>query len=248
MNEQNRVSCPLLRDVFFADLQLVRDRKQRCWSRDVSEVLECLGVQASLATNLAGGTGEPRLCMIDMEEVIRAAFQKLMGPWAKNAECDPRELNLPVGCGRKMVTYAQWMAAPWEAGRKPPMHPYLSCALPKNVWRNVARFRTSSHHLSIETGRWRRPLPIPVCERLCGNCEANVAQDERHVLLECSDPRLCGIRMRYPALFEMCEDDMRSLMQAEDAKGMSWFVHECMQLIDADYMNSEEETASSLIG
>ena len=45
LREGTRVSCPLLRDVVFADLQLVRDRKQRCWSRDVMDILEVLGLQ-----------------------------------------------------------------------------------------------------------------------------------------------------------------------------------------------------------
>ena len=47
----------------------------------------------------------------------------------------------------------------------------------------IARFRTSSHNLAIETGRHHKPNPIPVSERLCSTC--NVVEDEIHHLISC---------------------------------------------------------------
>ena len=130
LNGRDKVACPLLRDVIFADLQLVRDRKQRCWSRDVSDVLKFLGVRDALATNLTGGIGEPQLCNIDEEEVIRVLFQMLKDPWSKCESLDPRDSSLPEGCGRKLVTYARWMAVPWDGEYRPPLPAYLKCGLP----------------------------------------------------------------------------------------------------------------------
>ena len=253
LNGHERVACPLLRDVIFADLQLVRDRKRRCWSRDVSDVLKLLGVQGTLATNLTGGTGEPQLCTIDAEEVLRLMFQKLKDPWTKCVALDPRSHSLPEGCGRKMVTYDRWMAVPWEGENKPPLPAYLKSGVPKAVWKNVARFRTSSHYLCIETGRWRKPLPASLSERTCDLCDSNCVQDEQHVLLECASARLHALRDKYSSIVNESGGDMKDLMLEERTKDLSSFIHECMCVIDAEYHDNEmlddiEETASSLFG
>ena len=125
--------------------------------------------------------------------------------------------------------------------------------MPKAVWKDVARFRTSSHHLCVETGRWRRPVPAPLSERTCGLCANNVVQDEQHVLLECNCVRLQAIRDKYISIVALCEDDMNGLMQEERSRDLSLFVHECMRGIDSEYHDDMmvdvlEETASSLLG
>lgn len=188
--------------MIFADLQLVRDRKQRCWSRDVSDALKCLDVEGALATNLTGGTGEPHLCNIDEEEVLRVLFQKLKDPWSKCDLLDPRDPSLPEGCGRKLVTYARWMAVPWDGECRPPLPAYLKCGVPKAVWEDVVRFRTSSHHLCVETGRWRKPMPAPLSERTCELCGSNAVQDEQHILLECAGLRLNALREKHKSIVE----------------------------------------------
>ena len=48
----------------------------------------------------------------------------------------------------------------------------------------MSRLRLAAHRLSIETGRWAKPNPIPVNERRCIVC--NVLEDEYHFFLECS--------------------------------------------------------------
>ena len=132
---------------------------------------------------------------------------------------------------------------------KPPLPAYLKCGIPKDVWRDVARFRTSSHHLSIETGRWRRPVPTPLSERICNLCDSGAVQDEQHVLLECNFSLFVALRSRYSSLLESCEGDMNTLMSDDRAKDLSWFIHAYMQVIDAEYRdnldNVLEETASS---
>ncbi len=59
--------------------------------------------------------------------------------------------------------------------------PYLNLANTK-LRTAIARFRVSSHHLAIETGRHAKPK-IPVAERLCKCCM--VVEDELHHLIEC---------------------------------------------------------------
>lgn len=54
-----------------------------------------------------------------------------------------------------------------------------------NAKRDLLRFRTSNHSLSIETGRYCNPK-IPRTERLCQHCELNEVEDENHLLFNCS--------------------------------------------------------------
>ena len=61
------------------------------------------------------------------------------------------------------------------------------------------RFRLSSHHLKIETGRWAR---IDADGRLC-NCGHGV-QDESHVLFVC--PKTANIRERFGVNDEVFSD------------------------------------------
>jgi len=41
----------------------------------------------------------------------------------------------------------------------------------------------SSHRLFIETGRWRKPVSVPIQDRKCIVC--NKLEDEYHFVLEC---------------------------------------------------------------
>jgi hypothetical protein len=221
----------------------------------MSDVLKVLGIQSALSTNLTGGTGEPQLCNIDEAEVMGVVFERIKDQWSKCVTLDPRSHNLPEGCGRKMVTYARWMAAPWDGECRPPLPAYLKCGLPKAVCKDVARYRTGSHHLCVETGRWRRPIPTPLSERTCDLCGHDIIQDELHVVLECADPRLRALRDTYKYIVEDCDGDLNDLMQEERTKDLSWFIHECMRVIDAVYLDTHhyefvddlKETASSLL-
>jgi hypothetical protein len=233
MDAQSRISCPLLREVVLADLQLARDKRERCWSRDVVDILQCLGLHTTIASNLSGGVGEPQLRTVNLGDVVAAMHEKLQGVWTRAKTIDPRGEMIPTGCGRKLVTYEHWMAVSWEEERKPLLPAYLNSALPKEVLRNMSRFRTSSHCLGIETGRWHRPVPILVSNRVCGLCNSGAVQDEKHVLMECT--ALSGIRNRYADLMGACDGDMNKLMNSERTKDLSWLVHECMKVIDAEY-------------
>ncbi len=49
---------------------------------------------------------------------------------------------------------------------------------------SLARFRTSSHRLRIETGRYDKPI-TPVENRKCRHCDLDALEDELHFLLVC---------------------------------------------------------------
>ena len=58
---------------------------------------------------------------------------------------------------------------------------YITELTPK--YRNIImKFRTSNHHLPVETGRW---AGIPLSERVCTLCNNGQIGDEFHYLLEC---------------------------------------------------------------
>ena len=59
--------------------------------------------------------------------------------------------------------------------------------------RALIKFRTLNHRLQIETGRWHKPLPIPLNDRKCMLCKC--VEDELHFLLIC--PLLSELRQKY---------------------------------------------------
>lgn len=68
---------------------------------------------------------------------------------------------------------------------------YFKC-LPKHLYINVVKFRTSNHKLPIETGRWNG---IERSERKCNLCNLKDIGDEFHYLLIC--PFLAESRKKY---------------------------------------------------
>ena len=165
--------------------------------------------------------------------------------WAKVQGLDPRADPMPVGCGRKLVTYDNWMAVPWNGEGRPQLPWYLSEKLPDDVMRSVARMRTSPHRLAVETGRWNG---VQWRERCCTLCESGCVQDEKHVLLECS--ALQGARNSYTELVDNVDMDMNKLMQSKSVDAC-WSMHGCLRVTDADDCVKKRykcKTASSLVG
>lgn len=48
----------------------------------------------------------------------------------------------------------------------------------------LCKIGLSNHHLAVESGRWHKPLPIPLNERKCMSCD--VFEDEFDFMFECS--------------------------------------------------------------
>jgi hypothetical protein len=64
------------------------------------------------------------------------------------------------------------------------LEPYLIVDINKKMMKNIARFRTSSHNLRIETGRHDRPI-VAAENRFCEKCNLQEVEDEIHYLLIC---------------------------------------------------------------
>ena len=64
--------------------------------------------------------------------------------------------------------------------------PYIEMVKNRNQRAWLSRLQISSHHLGIETGRWAKPSPLPINERLCKYCSDNCVDNETHFLLGCA--------------------------------------------------------------
>ena len=104
--------------------------------------------------------------------------------------------------------------------------PYLY--LVKNIKYKVvlSRFRSSSHTLEIERGRYAKPI-IPVQERQCRVCL--VLEDERHLLFHCvlydgeCRQLLSKIEARYNGFLSLDIHQMWSfLLSNEDCQCLTW--------------------------
>ena len=84
-----------------------------------------------------------------------------------------------------------------------------------------SKFRTSSHSLKIETGRWSR---IPADDRLC-DCGQGV-QDENHVVFVCQ--RTMAIWEKYGISYGVYEN-LGNLMEDHDALQLVNFIDDCMK-------------------
>jgi hypothetical protein len=92
--------------------------------------------------------------------------------------------------GNKLRSYAKMKGAYR-------IEPYLNSRLPKKYLQHIAAFRLSTHKLEIELGRYHKPKPIPVDERICRQCALGKTEDEVHFMFECdkyTSQRHCFLR------------------------------------------------------
>ena len=62
---------------------------------------------------------------------------------------------------------------------------YLLTVKSFNKRSTFTKLRTSAHDLRIETGRYNKPMKLPVSQRLCQYCERNEIEDEFHFIMHC---------------------------------------------------------------
>ena len=107
------------------------------------------------------------------------------------------------------------------------LQPYLEVLNSSKLITAMARIRVSSHRLMIETGRWNKPVAIPLNERRCQTC--NVLEDEFHFILECR--KFENIRRKYIESNFWCRPNMvkfvnlMSSERPETVKCLSLYVY-----------------------
>jgi len=78
--------------------------------------------------------------------------------------------------GNKLRTYRKFKTCFTQ-------EPYLNIIVDRDIRKNIARLRTSSHALRIETGRYDGINPE---HRLCTHCNSGEVENEEHFLTSCS--------------------------------------------------------------
>ena len=144
--------------------------KYNFWARDVRHLLQSFGFGE--VWDQQGVGDELRFLKIFKQRCIDIDTQL----WSES-----------VNTSRKLDCYASFK-------RELSLEPYLT-SLDKPIFKlMLCRFRTSTHNLKIETGRWN---DTPRVERLCEMCNLNQVEDEFHFLLVC--PFYTCIRSKYIA-------------------------------------------------
>ena len=110
---------------------------------------------------------------------------------------------------------------------------YLQCVTYKPHRMALSRFIMSSHCLCVETGRWRRPDPIPYERRYCASCR-NKIEDEYHMLFECElyDELRNTLIPRYfrtrPSMFKLIE--FINSASNKQIRGLAKFVYNAFKI------------------
>jgi hypothetical protein len=101
--------------------------------------------------------------------------------------------------------------------------PYLNEVKIRKHRCDLTRLRTSSHKLNIEVGRYSRP-PIPVENRICKVCNNSSIEDEYHIF-NCD--YYADLRSESNIEVNNREDFYKLMMNVDDAKSLSFYVHKC---------------------
>ena len=174
-NDMLKSNSRLLTDVVLADRCLLRDAKSS-WCKDLHQALLQLDGCAEQAVRIKEGRA------LDLGVCLRQYMQSIYGMWDAHVgdPRDPHEMD-----GRKHVTYHAWFGLDFSEsvrlGVRPPLPGYLRYWENANHVRAMARFRTSSHHLRVETGRHSR---TKYRHRRCQHCGFGV-EDEKHAACIC---------------------------------------------------------------
>ena len=105
--------------------------------------------------------------------------------------------------------------------------PYLVVCNIRKYRFNLTGLRISSHRLRIESGRWSKPNPTPVEQRLCIVC--NRLEDEYHFVIECN--LYTDLRVKYIPLYYRNRPNMQTIIElmSSDSESvlrkLSAFVH-----------------------
>ena len=95
----------------------------------------------------------------------------------------------------------------------------MTLNITRNIRSSIAKFRTSTHNLAIETGRYTRPI-IPSNNCFCKICNSGQIEDEQHLLLDCNAYKetreILFSKLTMPNSQLLGNDKMIKMMKTED--------------------------------
>ncbi len=172
----------LLSTVLYQNISLANDGKQS-WALSVFYILDCLGLDKFKNPDTTSQE------QIPVQDVLRKLKHQYNSTWSS---------NLKSGRGKgiehsKLRTYALFK----------PEHckeTYLDVVKNVQYRTSLTKFRTSSHKLNIEIGRYQG---LPIDQRICKLCNNNKVEDELHLFSECP-AYLCFRTPVFNALSSSC--------------------------------------------
>ena len=213
----------------------VTQRRSRCWTECFLGMLRSLGL-TELVDQIMGVVSAPVACITSLPVIPIA---EVFGAWDEvwdrqwlGLSNDPR-----CACSDRVrhATYHAWFAvrAPMPNCLACPAYVRMSECISQPHLRSLIQFRTGSHCLRIETGRWDGTMRS---DRTCRHCHWGVVEDEMHLVFEC--PAYMGVRRSYSCLFSSFGSWGRSahstnkdlaafMMQSQDK--VASFIFACFQ-------------------
>lgn len=211
-------SSELLKEAMITNQELYSQGKQ-CWFTSIQLLLNEIGLSTDRVKQPIGKW---------LHLARRNLQNRYISHWRKSLS---KEKTTPTNNkGNKLRTYNKFKVA---FGREP----YLDIVVSKKLRSSLARLRTSSHKLHIETGRY---LKKELHQRVCEMCNAGEVEDEQHFLTTCtafSEER----KVLYQTVLNHCsnfgnlnkENQMIWLMTAENpdiVHTVARYTHRCFQL------------------
>lgn len=229
----------LLRRAFVDDVCMfeAERRSNFCWSECMVSMLRSLGLAqaaGSIEDVVAAGPQHASLPQLPLAEVEAAWESEWNRFWEGLGDADtPVNPRTAASDRVHCTTYAHWFAP--AIGERRPAYLAASEKVAPAHLRSLIRFRTGSHWLRVETGRWCKPQ-LPRAQRVCLHCSQNRIEDELHVAFEC--PRYMSVRRAHAGLFELFggweqapqlpHTRMRAFF-AQAPAAVASFVHACME-------------------
>ena len=201
-----------VRKVLQADIHLSSSSCD-CWSSHIFSAMNGLANSSQFQHNMMNC--EP----ISLRQFVVDLRSRQVNYWTQFSSSSPRERN------SKQRTFHQWCALPLRsiaAAHAPYQVPkYFFLALPKDVLRNVARFRLRVHALRQETSTWMQGSSSH-CD-LCQDVDS--IQDEKHAIFHCTHPHVVALRGKYASLFINQEaQNVRDFLMQDNNK-LPFFLH-----------------------
>ena len=206
-------SKPLFK--IYSDLQDLHNDGHRTWFTKVIEIIQphqnAYGGLQSLISN-------------HDKSIYRETKSIRYETYTQNYFCAINNVHLhPI-----LRTYSKFKTTPR-------CEPHLLIPINIKYQKALSRFRSSSHHLRIETGRHTVPI-TPLLNRICQHCSSLEIDDEIHMLLRCEfhvDERL-QLFSELPAEF-MCVDQdnlFKKLLNNSNEsviRSIGKYVHTCFE-------------------
>jgi hypothetical protein len=138
-----------------------------------------------------------------------------------------------VGCsGTKTKFYVQYVRNNDLNRDTYLIQPYLTKLMTYSTKTAMAQFRTGSHWLRVESGRWLTPH-VPHNQRQCLRCEGSAVDNEFHMVFTC--PTLEVMRNEYSDLFTDIDQSRKGAVHhflQQNPQRVALFLAKCRELCE----------------